>query len=101
MVRISVRIWKPSTSASVQMMTLFQRRLDRSKDDSSFAFLPCDLHAAAQDLHQVRDDGRLENAAVIRLQAVEDFAPHRHDALKFRIPGELDTSPSAESPSTI
>ena len=30
-VRIRVRIWKPSTSASVQMITLFQRSRLRSK----------------------------------------------------------------------
>ena len=31
MVRIRVRIWKPSTSASVQMMTLLNRRRLKSK----------------------------------------------------------------------
>ncbi len=40
MVRISVRIWKPSTSPSVQMTTLFQRRLFRSNWFSSFTALP-------------------------------------------------------------
>ena len=35
MVSSSVRIWKPSTSASVQRMTLFHRSSDRSKVESS------------------------------------------------------------------
>ena len=35
-VNMSVLIWKPSTSASVQMMTLLQRRLSSSKAGSSF-----------------------------------------------------------------
>ena len=33
--RIRVRIWNPSTSASVQIMTLFHRRSDRSNDERS------------------------------------------------------------------
>ena len=40
MVKISVRIWKPSTSPSVQIMTLFQRRLLRSNWFKSFTALP-------------------------------------------------------------
>ena len=40
MVKIRVRIWKPSTSASVQMMTLFQRsRLKSNMDRSLLALL--------------------------------------------------------------
>ena len=35
MVKIRVRIWKPSTSASVQMTTLFQRKPSRWKVESS------------------------------------------------------------------
>ena len=41
MVRMSVRIWKPSTSASVQMMTLFQRRFSRLNAERSLACLLC------------------------------------------------------------
>ena len=39
MVKMSVRIWKPSTSASVQIITLFQRRPDRSNADRSLLAL--------------------------------------------------------------
>ena len=39
MVKISVRIWKPSTSASVQMIILLQRRLSSSKAGNSLACL--------------------------------------------------------------
>lgn len=41
MVRMRVRIWKPSTSASVQMTTLFHRRFIRSKAAMSLACLSC------------------------------------------------------------
>ena len=39
MVRISVRIWKPSTSPSVQMTTLLHRRLPKSKGATFFTCL--------------------------------------------------------------
>ena len=39
MVRIRVRIWKPSTSASVQMTILCQRRFSREKEDRSLLAL--------------------------------------------------------------
>ena len=54
--------------------------------------LALDLHAAAQDLHQVGDDLALEDPGVVRLQAVEDLAPDGHDALKFRVPAQLDAA---------
>ncbi len=39
MVSSSVRIWNPSTSASVHRITLFQRSSDRSNEERSlFAF---------------------------------------------------------------
>ena len=47
------------------------------------------LHAAAQHLHQVRDDVGLEDAHVVGFQAVEDLAAHRHDALELGVAGEL------------
>ena len=56
MVRISVRIWKPSTSASVQMMTLFQRSLGNIEARQLLGSLALDLYSAAQDLDQVRDN---------------------------------------------
>ena len=43
------------------------------------------LDAAAHDAQQVRDDLALENAGIIRLQAVENFAADGHDALKLRV----------------
>ena len=51
--------------------------------------LVLDLHAAAQHLHEVGDDVGLEDAHVVRLQAVENLAAHGHDALELGIPGEL------------
>ena len=77
MVRIRVRIWKPSTSASVQMITLFQRRLSRSKVAELLVGLGLNLHAAAQHLDEVGDDLVFENLVIVGLQAVEDFAAHR------------------------
>ena len=47
------------------------------------------LHAAAQDLYEVRYYLALEYPAVISLEAVEYLAAHRHDALEFRVPREL------------
>ena len=51
--------------------------------------LVLDLHAATQHLHEVGDDVGLEDAHVVRLQAVENLAAHRHDPLELGIPGEL------------
>ncbi len=47
------------------------------------------LHAAAQHLHQIRDDLAFEDAGVIRLQAVQNLAADGHDALILRIPAHL------------
>ena len=44
-----------------------------------------DFDAATQNAQQVHDDVRLENARVVFLQAVEDFASNRHDALELGI----------------
>ena len=57
--------------------------------------LVLDLHAAAQDLDEVRDDVAFENTGVVRLQAVEDLAPDGHDALVLCVPGLLDAAQSA------
>ena len=57
--------------------------------------LVLDLHAAAQDLDEVRDDLALENPGIVRLQAVQDLAPHRHDALILGVPGQLHAAQGA------
>ena len=49
-----------------------------------------DLHAAAHHAQKVGDDLTFEDARVVGLEAVENFAAHRHDALKFRVARELD-----------
>ena len=48
--------------------------------------LVLDLHAAAQDLDEVRDDLALENPGVVGFQAVQNLAPDWHDALVLRVP---------------
>ena len=53
------------------------------------------LHAAAQNLYQVRDNLALENPRVIGLEAVENFSPHGHDPLKFRVPAQLHAAQGA------
>ena len=53
-----------------------------------------DLHAAAQHLEQVGDDLALEDARVIRFQAVQDLAAHRNDRLEFGITRQLDGAQS-------
>ena len=57
--------------------------------------LPRHLHAAAQDLDQVRDDLALENPGVVRLQAVQNLPPDGHDALVLRVPGQLHAAKGA------
>ena len=47
------------------------------------------LHAAAQDLHQIRDNIALEDPGIVGLQAVEDLAPDGHQPLELRIPALL------------
>ena len=47
--------------------------------------LVLDLHAAAQHAHEVHDDVGLEDARIVLLQAVEDLAADRHDALELGI----------------
>ena len=44
------------------------------------------LHTAAQHLHQVGDDIRLEDPDIVGLQAVQDLSANRHDALKLCVP---------------
>ena len=56
--------------------------------------LVLNLDAAAQDAKQVGDDVALEDAAVIRFQAIEDFAPDRHDALELRVAAQLNAAHS-------
>ena len=51
-------------------------------------FVP-DLHAAAQYPKQVRDDIAGEDAGIVAFQAVQDFAPNGHDALKLGVPALL------------
>ena len=51
--------------------------------------LGTDLHPAAQHLDDVGDDFVLENLGVVRLQTVENLAPHRDHRLEFRLPGQL------------
>ena len=48
-----------------------------------------DLHAAAQHLHKIGYNIAFEYAHKIRLKAVQNFASHRHQALKFRVSGLL------------
>ena len=98
MVRISVRIWKPSTSASVQMTTLFHRRLLRSKAAMSLTCLFWTSTPQPRTLMQVGDDLAFENPGVVRLQAVQDLAPDRHDALELRVPGQLARCPGRSRP---
>ena len=50
---------------------------------------PFQLHPAAHDPKQVGDDLTFEDAVVVRLQAVQNLPPHRHNALKLRISGQL------------
>ena len=78
-------MWYPSTSASVQMMTLLQLRLFRSKVARFLMRLSLDLHAATEDAHEVHDDVGLEDARVVLLEAVEDLASNRHDTLELRV----------------
>ncbi|MPM41758.1 hypothetical protein SDC9_88417 [bioreactor metagenome] len=47
------------------------------------------LHAAAQHLHQVRNDLAFEDAGVVRLQAVQNLAADGHDALILRVPAHF------------
>ena len=52
--------------------------------------LVLDLYAAAQHLHEIRDDIALEDPGIVRLQAVQDLASDRHDPLELRVPALLD-----------
>ena len=49
-----------------------------------------DLHAAAEDAHEVHDDVGLEDARVVLLEAVQDLASDRHDALELRVAGRAN-----------
>ena len=51
-----------------------------------------DLHAAAEDLNEIGDDLAFEDAGIVGLETVQNFAAHRHDALIFRVARELDTA---------
>ena len=48
-------------------------------------FLDRDFDAAAEDLDEVRDDVALEDAVVVRFEAVEDLAADRDDSLEFGV----------------
>ena len=50
------------------------------------------LNAAAQHPEQVGDDLAFEDFGIVGLQAVEDFAAHRHDPLKLTVPGQLNAA---------
>ena len=56
--------------------------------------LAAQLHAAAHHLDQVYDDVRLEDAGIIRLQAVQNLAADGHDGLIFTVPAGLDRAHS-------
>ena len=51
--------------------------------------LVLDLDSAAEHLHQVGDYVALEYPHIVRFQAVEYLAAHRHDPLKLRVAREL------------
>ena len=52
--------------------------------------LVLDLHPAAQHLQQIGDDLAFEDLGVVGLQAVQNLAPHWHDALELGVPAQLD-----------
>ena len=82
---MSVRIWKPSYVGIGADDDLVPAQAAEVEGRQVLDVLVAHLDAAAHDAQQVRDDLALENAGIIRLQAVENFAADGHDALKLRV----------------